>query len=161
MWGDLPCSVVSLGGRRAGMKSLCVVLLCVLISSAAQGAPSDPVRNGNWWAKLEVFQRAAYVTGVFDGMIGEQLLMAEDFTSAAVANRQAAVVTQLFRGINSTEILRRLDRFYQDRRNQPIIVGEAIILVTMQSQAMPADAKKLFREAVADARKRGTKQWVP
>lgn len=145
-----------------GMKRFCFALLWVLASTASSLWGSvESVRNGHWWQKIEGHQRAAYVTGLLDGISADQLFIAGDFPSAALAYKQGAVMKQLLYGIDSDEILRRLERFYQERRNQPIIVGEAMILVLLQSQRMSPEIKKMFGDALADARKRGAQREHP
>ncbi len=51
----------------------------------------------------------------------------------------------------------RLEAFYKDRRNSPVFVGEAVMLVAIQSRASTRVMRSMFNAAVADARKRGAK----
>lgn len=138
------------------MKTLVGIVLVVLTNLAQ----ADPVRNGLWWSRLNEYQQQAYITGVFDGMSADVLLMASDSVSARVAQNEGSVIVRLFKGIDSNKTLTNLAAFYKERRNQPIIVSEAICLTAMQRQVMSKQQEGMLSEAIADARKRGSHMWL-
>ncbi len=141
------------------MKPLTVYLsmLCAVIVSSAT---ADEVRNGVWWGKLNSWQRQAYITGVFDGMSLDQLALAGDQTSAQIAWNQGQRIKAIFSGITSDEVNRRMNKFYSLHVNQHVFASDAVFLVVAERKMLSSEqGKKLYREALEDARKRGAKGW--
>lgn len=148
----------SINGLITNQPRILLPFVGTLTLSCLSDVRADPVRNANWWGKLNNFQRQAYVTGVFDGISTELLLMAGDTVSARVAWNEKQKIQQLLGGITSDEMIKRLERFYRDRRNQSVLVGEAVGVVALQGH-VTKEMGAAYQDALNDARKRGAKGW--
>ncbi len=92
--------------------------------------------DGTNWNKLSVYEKEAYLLGIYDGILLQKLYGDQytDHISWKTSNFESA---------------RELDKFYSDFKNVNIEVGEAIILFNAKSKGLSEkeieEIKRLFK----------------
>jgi len=116
------------------MKTLFKIEMLALVLLFTASASAEEY-TGYWWRQQSLQFKEGFVTGVANGF-------------PLWANADTINTGKLLRRMNSQQMAKGLDKFYQDPRNRQIFVGTAVVPVVLAINGASKDKIQVMVESL-------------
>jgi hypothetical protein len=128
------------------------VALACIFSGLAHGEYQR--HDGSWWvSNVDMGIKLGYVAGTIDGTIAVCKTVAVEAGRDFCAQNSALITLTLMSGtyVTNGQVVDGLDHFYQDYRNQSVIVPWAMVYVLLELQGANPQVLEQYRRTLLNA----------